>query len=424
MEYVGYRVAVLAIMWAMYFVEQYLLLRQHMRLADEKLGVPAELQTHVSQQEHEQAKKYGRAKSEFEFVLGLFNQSVATITIVCDLLPALWSLARQLLVSLGIKNNNEILLSVVFTVLATVASTVISWPFELYKNFVIEEKFGFNKSTLPLFISDQFKTLLLTCVISAPFVAGILFVIKWAGANSFFFYVGAFVLVFQIIMILIFPTFIAPLFNKFTPLEDGDLKSLISLLAAKVDFPLTKVFVIDGSRRSSHSNAYFTGLYKDKRIVLYDTLLNQQTNQEILAVLAHELGHWQKSHILSKLAITQLQLFALFYTFSHFVESADMYRAFGFTEEQPVLIGLVLFSYIYQPIDSLTSFATNYVSRLHEFEADGYAKKLGYAEDLKSGLIKLHKKNLGNLVPDPWYSAWHYSHPPLVERLAAIGKTE
>ncbi|KAJ3352279.1 CAAX prenyl protease 1 [Entophlyctis luteolus] len=417
-----YRNAVLATMWTIYFFEQYLALRQHLRLANPKLGVPTVLKGEISEEDHEQAKKYGLAKSEFEFVQNFFNQVVATITILLDIMPAFWKVSSDILLTLGLTGDREILQSVVFAIVSTAVSTVLSWPFSLYKNFVIEEKFGFNKTTLPLFISDKVKELLLTSVIIAPLVAGILLVIQWGGKN-FFLYVGGFILVFQVIMILLFPTVIAPLFNKFTPLEEGELKTMISALAAKVNFPLTKVFVIDGSKRSSHSNAYFTGLFKDKRIVLFDTLLNQQTHQEILAVLAHELGHWQKSHILSKLVVLQVQFFCLFYTFSHFIESKAMYRAFGF-DTQPVLVGLVLFSYIYQPIDSITSFLTNWISRMHEFQADAYAKKLGYAEDLKSGLIKLHKKNLGNLIPDSWYSAWHYSHPPLVERLAAIGKVE
>ncbi|KAJ3072171.1 CAAX prenyl protease 1 [Podochytrium sp. JEL0797] len=387
------------------------------------LGVPSFLTDKISAEEHEKAKEYGRDKSAFEFAASVYQQVIATGILVCGVMPAIWGLSRGVLEGVGLGGEREILRSIVFVIISLLSSSLIDVPFSLYKNFVIEERYGFNKSTLSLFFVDKTKELFLTTAISAPLVAGLLRVIQWGG-DKFFYYVWIFMLSFQVTLILIFPTVIAPWFNKFTPLEDGELKTQIGELAKRVKFPLTKIFVIDGSTRSSHSNAYFTGLFKDKRIVLYDTLLQHQTNPEILAVLAHELGHWQKSHILAKLAISQLQLFLVFYTFSHFIHSSPMYTAFGFPNEHPVMIGLVLFSYIYQPIDSLSSFLSNYVSRVHEFEADTYAKRLGYAEQLKSGLIKLHSKNLGNLIPDPWYSAWHYSHPPLVERLAAIGKTE
>ncbi|KAJ3248810.1 CAAX prenyl protease 1 [Chytriomyces hyalinus] len=417
-----YKEVVLGLSWTIFGFEQYLAYRQHVRLADPSLGVPALLRTEITDEEHIKSKAYGRDKSTFEFAANLFGQFITTATLVFDWMPLYWSWASSVLRHYGMNGEREILQSIAFVIISSAIATAVDIPFAMYKQFVIEERYGFNKMDIPLFASDKFKTFILTSVIAAPVVAAMLQIIKWGGDN-FFFYVWMFMLVFQITMILLYPTVIAPMFNKFTPLEEGKLKTMIGELATRVHFPLTKVFVIDGSKRSSHSNAYFTGLFKDKRIVLFDTLLQQMTNNEICAVLAHELGHWSSSHIFRTLMLSQIQLFSIFYTFSHFIKSVPMYRAFGF-ETEPVMIGLVLFTYLNQPMDSIFSFLMHYVSRVHEFQADAYAKKLGYGEDLKSGLIKLNKKNLGNLIPDSWYSAYHYSHPPVVERLEAIGKTE
>ncbi|KAJ3257510.1 CAAX prenyl protease 1 [Chytriomyces hyalinus] len=408
-----YKEVVLGLSWTIFGFEQYLAYRQHVRLADPSLGVPALLRTEITDEEHIKSKAYGRDKSTFEFAANLFGQVITTATLVFDWMPLYWSWAASVLQHYGMNGDREILQSIAFVIISSAIGTAVDIPFGMYKQFVIEERYGFNKMDIPLFMSDKFKTFILTSVIAAPVVAAMLQIIKWGGDN-FFFYVWMFMLVFQITMILLYPTVIAPMFNKFTPLEEGKLKTMIGELAARVHFPLTKVFVIDGSKRSSHSNAYFTGLFKDKRIVLFDTLLQQMTNNEICAVLAHELGHWSSSHIFRTLMLSQIQLFSIFYTFSHFIKSVPMYRAFGF-ETEPVMIGLVLFTYLNQPMDSIFSFVMHYVSRVHEFQADAYAKKLGYGEDLKSGLIKLNKKNLGNLIPDSWYSAYHYSHPPVVE---------
>jgi STE24 endopeptidase len=182
---------------------------------------------------------------------------------------------------------------------------------------------------------------------------------------------------------------------------------------------LTEIFVIDGSRRSNHSNAYFYGLFKKKRIVLYDTLLKQANTPEIISILAHELGHWYNNHIYKQLIINQGHLFLLFFLFSKMISNQNLYQSFGF-DSKPVIIGFILFLFIYGPIDHIFGFFQNFMSRMNEFEADSYSKKLGFSSDLKSALIKLHTENLGNVNPDSWYSTYHYSHPPLVERLNAM----
>jgi STE24 endopeptidase len=216
---------------------------------------------------------------------------------------------------------------------------------QLYSNFVVEERHGFNKLTLTTFITDIFKTLFLTAVVAMPVLAGFLKVINWAGEN-FTFYVFIFMVVFQLFFIIIFPIFIQPFFNKFTPLEQGSLKSKIDGLASKLSFPLTKIFVVDGSKRSNHSNAYFFGFFRNKRIVLFDTLIEKNTEDEIEAVLAHELGHWFYSHTFQNLIIAQMHFFAMFYVFSVVINVSSMYTQFGF-DTKPVIVGFLLFQVFY-----------------------------------------------------------------------------
>lgn len=218
------------------------------------------------------------------------------------------------------------------------------------------------------------------------------------------------------------------MFNKVEPLPDGPLKEKIEALAARCAFPLTKLYVIDGSRRSSHSNAYFYGFFKNKRIVLFDTLLEQMdTHEEILAVLGHEIGHWAYSHTLRVLAFSQLHLFALFYLFSKFTTDVSLFESFGFARPSvhfPTVISFMLFTFLYAPMESVLGFLMNCVSRYHEFQADEYANALGYAQELRSSLIKLSVKNKGMMWPDWMYAAYHYSHPPVVERLARLESFE
>lgn len=413
---------VLGFMWSIYVWEQYLSLRQLRNLRDPTMAVPESLKAHVADDVHKKSKAYGADKAYFSLFTALYSQVQTTLVIVYDVLPIIWEWSRNLLVDCGLVGDRPILQSIVFVLVMMISSSLLQVPVSFFSTFVIEQRHGFNKQTIGLFFSDFFKELALTFVIASPVVAGMLLVIQWGGEN-FFLYVWLFMLSFQIIMVIVYPTLIQPLFNTFKPLDEGELKTMINALAARIHFPLSKIFVVDGSKRSSHSNAYFFGFFKNKRIVLYDTLLEHSNNDEICGVLAHELGHWKLSHTYKMLAVAQVQLFAIFFLFSRVINSAPMYEAFGFSE-RPVIIGLLLFSYLYQPVDALTSFCINAMSRVHEFQADAFAKKLGYTSTLSSALIKLHLKNLGNLNPDSLYSMWHYSHPPLVERLAAIADTK
>jgi STE24 endopeptidase len=321
-----------------------------------------------------------------------------------------------------------------FLFITSVLDTVISLPFGLYKTFVIEEKHGFNKQTMSLYIKDLFISFALTCVIGGPVIAVIITIIRKTG-ELFYWYVWLFMLAVSVFLLTIFPTYIQPLFNKFTPLDeivedaskkwDKQLPSKIKALADQVKFPLDKIFVMDGSKRSSHSNAYFYGLW-NKRIVLFDTLNTQVTTPELLAILGHEIGHWKLGHTLQMFVVQQFYTFTMFLSFSYMMDDSQLSSAFGFNYSEkgamPVFIGLLLFTQVFfLPVDKVLRLGLTFNSRYNEFMADKFAKDtFNYGNELASGLIKISLENLGTFVPDWLYSAYNNSHPTLVERLNAL----
>ncbi|KAJ2084265.1 zinc metalloprotease [Coemansia sp. RSA 988] len=412
-----YKECVLAFSWATYVWEAKLNVRQRDRLHEVKR--PQAIASFISRQVYLEANSYGLDKSSLVLVKDLVNQLQTTFIIVYDLIPMLWyavgNCAEQYL---GLGEEYQITHSVLFFVAATLISTVLSLPFDLYATFVVEKKHGFNKQTWGLFFSDLAKSLGLSMVFGAPIMAAFLWVIGKTGSR-FYLYAWALLAVVQLLGILIYPTLIQPLFNKFEPLSAGELREAIESLASRLEFPLKKLYVVDGSKRSSHSNAYVFGLFKSKRIVLYDTLIEQCTTEEIVAVVGHELGHWKKNHIVRMLAIAQLNILFTFFAFSCFIGEQTMYSSFGM-HTTPIIIGFIFFQYLYEPLGGLLQFANNLVSRVHEFQADEFSKKLGYGKQLASGLIKLQIENKSSMNPDPLYSAYHFSHPPLVERLNAL----
>lgn len=244
------------------------------------------------------------------------------------------------------------------------------------------------------------------------------------GGESFYIYLWAFTFAFSVFMMTIVPVVIMPMFNKYEPLKDGSLKTSIYELAGKLNYPLKNLFVMDGSKRSSHSNAFMFGFGSNKRIVLFDTLMEQVSNDEILAILGHELGHWKLGHTLTNFAVTQVYFGVAFYFFSQCYTSKDLYAAFGFdstTSDVPTIIALLLFfQTLWAPVDKVLSFVLTVFSRHCEFAADQFSVDLDMSQDLQSGLCKIHLENLGAMCPDSLYSMYHYSHPPLVERLSAM----
>jgi len=379
-------------------------------------AIPAAVSALVKQETFDKSQQYGLAKSSFGFIEStiMFVHNMCLMSL--GALPWLWNVSAQVVQWTGLAQS-ELYQSIAFFLLAEVYSVVIHLPFELYSTFVIEQRFGFNKQTLSLFVLDHIKSFGLMIVIGLPILIGILQAITWGGPH-FYFYVWLFVTFVSLFLITIYPHVIAPLFNKFTPLEEGELRDAINELAKKNHFPLTKLFVVDGSTRSSHSNAYFYGFWNNKRIVLYDTLLQQVDQQGILSILAHELGHWSLNHTLMHLILSEVQIFVFFYLFGVMLNSTDLYTSFGFST-QPVFIGLILFSYIYEPASHLLAFLMNVLSRHFEYQADAFAVRQGHSA-LGDALIRIHTENLSSFVVDKYYSIYHYSHPTLMERLAAI----
>ncbi|TPX39157.1 Ste24 endopeptidase [Synchytrium endobioticum] len=420
---IPYKPYVLAFSYALLAFESYLNYRQYLVLL---IKTAPEAYSHLTSQENfDKARNYSMDKLGFSVISSIWAQVETTVIFYYDLLPWFWNFSGLALAwLLPAWAHNEILQSLSFVVIISLASTVTNLPFSLYYTFVLEEKYGFNKQTLGLFFTDLIKSLLLGAVIGLPVLSAVLYITK--VFTSFYFYLWGFMVVFQLIMVTIYPTLIQPLFNKFTPLPEGDLKDKIYALAQSVVFPLNKtIFVMDGSKRSAHSNAYMYGFFSNKRLVLFDTLLGQTTHDETLAVIAHEIGHWFHSHVLKNLIIAQIHLFIIFYLFAQVINFAPLYESFGFKGPHfPILIGFFVFQMIYSPAEALMGFFMNVLSRAFEFQADLYAVSLGHASKLKTALQKIHLKNLGSLRTDPYYSAWHYSHPPLVERLDAIAAAE
>lgn len=319
----------------------------------------------------------------------------------------------------GIVDQNQILQGLLFMGILFLGSTLLSIPFELYDTFVIEEKFGFNKTSLGTFVADKLKGLMLAIVLGGPVLAVVLYLFDRFGSQAWL-YGWITVAGFSLLISYLAPTYIMPLFNKFKPLEDGELKTAIQEMSEKCEFPLTEVYEIDGSRRSTKANAFFTGLGKNKKIALYDTLIKNNGVGELVAVLAHEIGHFKKKHIVQSLALGILQMGVLFFLLGHFLNNRQLFDAFR-VEQVSIYGSLVFFTFLFEPISKLLSVAMMVLSRKNEYEADAYAVEVtGRPEDLISGLKKLSKDNLSNLTPHPFYVFLNYSHPPMLKRLAAL----
>lgn len=313
----------------------------------------------------------------------------------------------------------ELITGILYIGVLLIAKSVISLPFSIYSTFVIEERFGFNKTTPKTFAMDLLKGLLLGALIGTPLLAGVLAFFMYTGVWAWL-YAWLAVTVFTLVMQYVAPTWIMPLFNKFTPLEEGELRTAIEEYTEKVNFPLQGLFVIDGSKRSSKSNAFFTGFGKNKRVALYDTLIDNHTVPELVAVLAHEIGHYKKKHILKGMVVSVVHTGVLFFLLSIFLNAEGLYEAF-YMEQMSVYTGLIFFGMLYSPIEMILSVFMQMSSRKHEYEADHYASDTtGKPEDMISTLKKLSKDNLSNLTPHPLYVFLNYSHPPVLQRIKAI----
>jgi STE24 endopeptidase len=299
---------------------------------------------------------------------------------------------------------------------------LLALPFRMYATFVIEEHFGFNRTTPMTFVTDMVKGLGLAVILGGPLLAGVLAFLHYAGPYAWVYCWVATVLVMLGVQ-FIAPTWIMPLFNTFQPLQPGPLRDALLAYARGVDFPLQDVYVMDGSRRSSKSNAFFTGFGKHKRVALFDTLIAQLAPSELVAVLAHEIGHYKKHHIVQGLLLRIVHMGALFWLLSLFLRHQGLFAAF-YVEQPSVYAGVVFFTLLYTPLELLLSIGMQIFSRRHEYAADRYAvETFGQPEAMAQALQKLSVQNLSNLTPHPFYVFLHYSHPPVLERIQAIRHT-
>ena len=377
-------------------------------------GLPNEFQGYYDEEKYARSQEYTRVNTRFAF----FTTSFDLMVILVFILFGGFNFVDQIVRGFGLSTLPS---GLAFFGILFFASDLISTPFSLYQNFVIEEDFGFNKMTLKTFILDKLKGYLLTLVLGGVFLTAILFFFEKTGEYGWLYAWG----IIGLFMILIQPLFtlvIAPIFNKFTPLEKGELRTAIENYAQKVEFPLSRIDVMDGSKRSAKSNAYFSGFGKQKRIALFDTLLEKHSNDEMVAILAHEVGHYKKHHIKVGILISILHTGLLFWLLSIFIDNPGLFEAFKM-KEISVYGGLTFFMILYSPVELVLSVIMNAVSRRNEFQADAYsAKTTEKSEHLISGLKNLSVSNLGNLTPHSLSVLLDHSHPPVLERITALKK--
>lgn len=416
-----YWISTVVLINAVFLLEFYINWRQLRKSKESK--IKKEYEKIASEEEFLRSQTYTHDKIAFSMVKETCELVMSNAMFYFLIWTVFWNASAKIMARFSIDSSAKIIQSLVYLVLNMALDKVTSIPFSLYWFFVVEEKHGFNKMTLGLFFKDLVKETTVSTIFGAIFFSIFNWILDHTGPRFYLFLAGFFIL-FQIVMILIYPTFIMPLFNEFKSIDEGELKDKIEALARRIGFPLSKIYVMDGSKRSSHSNAFFFGLFNNKRIVIYDTLLKQCSVDEIVAVVGHELGHWKHSHIYTSMLLTNAHVFCILYAFSFVINSHGLYADFGFVSEQPKIIGLKVFLTLLTPFNVLFGLAMNALSRKNEFQADKFSCGLGFGENLKNSLIQLQLKNKGCMNPDGWYSTYHYSHPTLLERISAIEKNE
>ncbi len=374
--------------------------------------LPKEVSDVYDETEYETSQKYKKVNFKFSNLTSTFSVVLTLLFFFLDGFRFVDGLARSL-------SDNNILITLIFFGIIMLGSDVLTTPFSYYKAFVIEEEFGFNKSTKKLFWMDKIKGWLMTIIVGGIILALLVWFYEFTG-NQFWIYAWALIAVFTLFMNMFYSTLIVPLYNKQSPLEEGELKTEIEGFAKKVDFKLDNIFVIDGSKRSSKANAYFAGFGKTKRIVLYDTLINDLTTEEIVAVLAHEVGHYKRKHTIFNLVTSILLTGFTLYILSLLISNPLLSEALG--TQQSFHIGLIAFGILYSPISEITGLLMNIISRKFEYQADDFAKEHYGSAPLISSLKKLSKNSLSNLTPHKAYVFMHYSHPTLRKRILNLIK--
>ncbi len=402
--------AIIIILVVEFIFERYL---SFLNIRHSKNKLPEILEDIYAPDKYAQQQEYFRTNARF----GIITSSVSfLITLLMYSLGGFGWLDNLI----NIYIHNEILVSIVFFGIIYFVSDILLIPFEWYDTFVIEERFGFNKVTPKLFFLDKLKGYLMTVIIGG----GLLFIIIWIyklTPQYFWLLAWGVVTVFSLFMSMFYSEIIVPLFNKQTPLEEGELRTAIEKFAGKAGFKLNNIYVIDGSKRSTKANAYFTGLGAKKRIVLYDTLMDKMTTDEIVAVLAHEVGHYKHKHTLINFSLNLPYTLLLFFIFGYVLQSDVFAQALG-GKKASFHLNALAFAILYSPISFVLDIGMNILSRRFEYQADDYAASYGYGDLLVSSLKKLSASSLSNLIPHPLYVFFHYSHPTLYQRIMNINK--
>lgn len=370
--------------------------------------IPTEVADVFNAEEYKKSQAYKLTNYKFGIITSVFSLVLILAFLLFDGFAWVDQVAQNI-------SNNSIVQALIFFGIIMIGSDILNLPFSYYQTFVIEEKFGFNKTTKATFFIDKLKQWLMTIIVGGIILSLILWFFQWAGTN-FWLYTWALITIFTLFMNLFYSKLIVPLFNKQEPLEAGSLKSKIENYAAEVGFDLQNIFVINGSKRSTKANAYFSGFGKEKRVTLYDTLINDLEEEEIVAVLAHEIGHYKRKHVIYNLATSVLLTGVMLLILSLFINNPEVSLAIG-VDRPSFHAALIGFGILYSPISEITGLLMNHFSRKFEYQADDYAKQTYAALPLVASLKKLSKNSLSNLTPHPAYVFMHYSHPPLIDRI-------
>jgi len=384
---------------------------EYINLGAQRKDIPDEITSFYDKEKYLKSLDYHRQQTYFSFITSAFSLCLSLSMLILGGFGWLDGFLRNYI-------STPIPLALAFFGILAVASDVITIPFQWYSVFVIEEKYGFNKTTVKTFLTDKLKGYLLGAIIGGLLVSALIYLIEKIGPG-FWIWFALIAAAFILLANLFYTSLILPLFNKLTPLPDGELKEAIQTFSKKVSFPLDNIFVMDGSKRSKKANAFFSGIGSKKKIVLFDTLIANHTKEELLAVLAHEVGHFKKKHIIFSYLLSVIQIFFTLWVLSLMVFNQNVALALG--GSQPAIhLNLVAFTILFSPLSGITGLLMSLYSRRNEFEADRYAKETFDGNALSNALKKLSVDSLSDLYPHPAYVFFHYSHPPLLARLQAL----
>jgi STE24 endopeptidase len=383
----------------------------YLNLKAQRTDIPDEVAAFYDKDKYLKSLAYHKELSRFSFITSAFSFILSAGMLYFGGFGFVDALLRPFI-------QNEIFLTLAFFGVLMIASDILTIPFQWYSTFVIEEKYGFNKTTLKTFVTDKLKGYVLGALIGGSLLAALIYLVQLLGSN-FWMWFAAITAAFMLFMNMFYTSLILPLFNKLTPLPDGELKSAIEAFADKVKFPLDSIFIIDGSKRSNKANAFFSGIGSKKKIVLYDTLINNHSTDELVAILAHEVGHFKKKHMIWSYALSIIQIVFTLFVLSLMITNENVSLALG-GSQMAIHLNLVAFGILFSPVSGITGLFMQLISRKNEFEADAYAKETFGAQPLATALKKLSVDSLSNLYPHPAYVFFHYSHPPLLQRLEAL----